>query len=368
MKEADLVGKSPGGGIAAGSPGAIPLHPSAAGSPEDLLIDKWKSAVRFGTSDAADRRREHLLYAAVKQGGALVALLWIALMPTGLVEWSGFALFYILNILGMSIGYHRYFTHKSFETSLPMRYALGILAQCGVYGSLKRWCADHRRHHTLSDQPGDIHSPYVDGHGRPIQGLAGIKYAHLGWAYDDVMTNMGIYGKGLVGDPVIEFCHRTRFFWFVVSVVVVPALWGLMLGGPQAVLGTVLVAGFLRAALALHAIAAVNSFGHVYGYQNYTGMDEARNNIWLGYITLGEGWHNNHHANPRAYTTHVRWWEVDMSGWVVRAMEKLGLVWNVQEMNGKPLGPKQVRAATIASRDAAPRTPADASEVESAHI
>jgi stearoyl-CoA desaturase (delta-9 desaturase) len=344
VEQSDLI---KGASAQSGTGTAFPLG-RASGTPEDLLVEKWKAAVRYGGPDAADRRREHLIYAAVKQGGALVALGWIALQPTGWVEWSGFALFYVLNILGMSIGYHRYFTHKAFETSTPMRYALGILAQFGIYGSLKRWCADHRRHHTLSDKPGDIHSPYVDGRGKPLKGRAGIKYAHLGWAYDDVMTNMDMYGKGIVGDPVIEFCHKTRYLWFAVSVVIVPALWGWALGGVDAIIGTVLVAGFLRVALALHAIAAVNSFGHVYGYQNYTGQDEARNNLWLGYITLGEGWHNNHHAHPRAASTHVRWWEVDMSAWVIRGLELLGLVWNVKRMNEKPLGAK--RAVSVPAK------------------
>jgi len=295
-----------------------------------LNSERCKAAVCYGGPEAQARRREHLFYAAVKQGGALAALVWIALQPTGWVEWSGFALFYVLNVLGMSLGYHRYFTHKAFETSKPMRYVLGILAQCGVYGSLKRWCADHRRHHALADKPGDTHSPYFDDYGHPLAGRPGMKHAHLGWAYGDAMTNMDIFGKGIVGDPVIEWCHRTRYLWFAVSVLVLPVLWGLALGGPKAVVSTVLVAGFLRVALALHAIAAVNSVGHRYGYQNFSGQDEARNNPLLGYLTLGEGWHNNHHEYPRAASNQLRAFEIDMTGWLVAALERLGLVWNVQ--------------------------------------
>ena len=303
----------------------------APASPEEAaLVARWRRAVEYGTPDAAARRREHLLYAAIKQGGALAALAWIVLRPTGVVEWSGFAVFYVLNILAMSLGYHRYFTHKAFETSRPMRYVLAALAQFGVYGSLRRWCADHRRHHAFSDVPGDIHSPHVDNRGRPIAGAAGIKHAHLGWAYDDVTTNLAVYGKGVVGDPAIEWAHRTRYLWFAVSIVVAPALWGLAWGGPGAVLGTVMIAGFLRGALALHAIAAVNSFGHCNGYQNFAVGDASRNNMWLGYLTLGEGWHNNHHAHARAASNQVRWWEVDMTGWVIAALEAVGLVWNVQ--------------------------------------
>jgi len=141
---------------------------------------------------------------------------------------------------------------------------------------------------------------------------------------------MALYGKGIVGDPVIEWAHRTRFFWFAFSVVIAPALWGWAFGGTSAILGTVMIAGFLRGALALHAIAAVNSFGHCYGYQNFKVGDTSRNNLWLGYVTLGEGWHNNHHAHARAASNQVRWWEIDMTAWLIAALEAVGLVWNVQ--------------------------------------
>ncbi|QGN55141.1 acyl-CoA desaturase [Novosphingobium sp. Gsoil 351] len=307
---------------------------SLPGGPEPL-VDRWQRSVWFGTTEAMSRRREHLFYAAVKQGGALVAIGWLLLQPTGWVEWSGFALFYVLNILSMSLGYHRYFTHKAFQTSRPMRYGLAALAQFGMYGSLRRWVADHRRHHALSDRPGDIHSPWVDGHGRPLSGKAGLKHSHLGWAYDDVVTNTDLYGKGVLGDPAIEWAHRTRYLWLVISVLVAPTLWAMAWGGGLAVsantlIGTILVAGFLRAALALHAIAAVNSFGHVHGYRNFEVGDTARNNLVLGYLTLGEGWHNNHHAHARAASNHMRWWEIDMTGWVIAGLEKLGLIWDVR--------------------------------------
>ncbi len=302
-----------------------------AGSPEkNLLLARWRRGVAYGTQDAASRRVEHLTYVIVKQGGGLLGLAWVALQPTGWIEWSGFALFYVLNILGMSLGYHRYFTHRSFETSRPMRYALGALAQFGMYGSLRRWCADHRRHHAFSDRPGDPHSPHIGNRGQPIAGVEGLRHAHLGWLYDDCVTSLEIYGKGVVGDPAIEWAHRTRWFWMAVSLVGLPALWGYALGGAAAVPGAILVAGFLRAALATHAIAAVYSFGHIYGYRNFEVGDTSRNNLLLGYLTLGEGWHNNHHAHGRAASNRVRFWEVDMTAWLIRAMEMTGLVWNVR--------------------------------------
>ncbi len=299
-------------------------------SAEDLLIEEPIIGVRFGTEAAVSRRREHLFYAMLKQGGAIAAVLYIFLVPTGWIEWTGFAFFYVLNILGMSIGYHRYFTHNAFETSKPMRYALAALAQFGVYGSLWRWVADHRRHHAMSDKPGDIHSPYFDGHGRPLKGREGLKHAHLGWAYDDCMTDMDVYGKGVVDDPAIVWAHKTRYLWLFVSLLVLPAAWGFAFGGVEAIIGTVMVAGFLRLALALHAIAAVNSFGHKYGRKRFEGKGEARNNWFIALLSLGEGWHNNHHEHPRAANAGMAWYEIDMTSWVIRAMEAVGLIWNVR--------------------------------------
>lgn len=276
------------------------------------------------------KNREYTFYAVTKNLGFLAALVWVFTQPSGWVEWSGFALFYVLNILGMSLGYHRYFAHRSFETSKPMRYALGILAQCGVYGSLPKWVMDHRRHHARSDRPGDIHSPFVDGHGNRLSGWKGIAHAQLGWVFHDTITDPEVYGKGLADDPVMRFCHRTRFFWYGVSALVLPALWGWALGGTGAILGTVLIAGFLRTQLALHAIAAVNSFGHAFGSQRFRTSDTARNNWFIAWLTLGEGWHHNHHAHPRAANAGMAWYEIDPTAWLIRLLEKMGLVWNVR--------------------------------------
>ncbi len=271
--------------------------------------------VRHGGVASWVKRGEVGFYALTKQGGALIALWWIATHPTGWIEWSGFALFYVLNVLAMNVCYHRYFVHRSFETSLPMRYLLGIWAQLGAYGSLKSWCADHRRHHSRSDRPGDAHSPYFDNYGRPLSGARGLRHAHLGWLFDDSTTDPAIYGKGLADDRVIAFCHRTRFAWYAISVLLLPAAWGFVLGGPAAITGTILIAGFLRMALSLHAIALVNSVGHRYGSQRFEGTGSARNNLFVAIVSLGEGWHNNHHAHPRSANHGMARHEIDVASW-----------------------------------------------------
>mgnify|MGYP006193095067 CR=1 FL=1 len=115
-----------------------------------------------------------------------------------------------------------------------------------------------------------------------------------------------------------------------VSILVLPALWGWAFGGPGAILGTIFVGGFLRIQLVLHAIASVNSFGHRYGSERFSGNHAAKNNWFIALLTLGEGWHNNHHEHPRAAEAGFVWYEIDFTGYLIRLLEKMGLVWNVR--------------------------------------
>ncbi len=244
----------------AGSPADASIFSlPAAHAAERDLIEERPLGIQYGTPAARRKNAEHIFYLFAKNIPALAAIYFIATQPTGWVEWSAFTAFYVMNILSMSIGYHRFFTHKAFETSTPMRYAIAILAQLGSFGSLRRWIAEHRRHHSHSDRAGDIHSPYYDDHGRMTGGFKGWKYSHLGWVFVDSMTDEAVYGKGVAEDKAVLFVDRYRIPIFLISVIVLPTLWALAAGRPDAVLGTVLIAGFLRGVLALHAIACVNS-------------------------------------------------------------------------------------------------------------
>ncbi len=318
-----------------------PLIGRGASSPtEKRLIEKALRGVDFDSPAARTKNAEHIFYLFAKNVPAAYAIYWIATQPTGWVEWSCFAALYVMNILSMSIGYHRFFTHKAFDTSKPMRYAIAILAQLGTFGSLRRWVAEHRRHHAHSDRVGDIHSPYYDDHGRDTGGAKGWKYAHLGWVFNRSMTNETIYGKGVGEDDAILFVDKYRVAIFFFSVIGLPSLWALAMGRPEAIFGTMLIAGFLRSVIALHAIACVNSFGHIFGSQRYGGNDGSRNNWLIALLTLGEGWHNNHHGHPRAASTQIAWYEIDMTGWVIWGLEKLGLIWNVRWPDKSPTDAK----------------------------
>jgi stearoyl-CoA desaturase (delta-9 desaturase) len=290
--------------------------------------------VVVGAPLSRQQHREYLIYTSFKNGCAITSIWWVLTHHTGWVEWSAFTLFYCLNMLGASLAMHRYFTHDAFKTSTPMRYLIAVLAQCAGMGSTLHWVADHRRHHSITDRPGDVHSPFFDGQGRKAVSVGkGLVHAHLGWAFDDCSTDLKIYGKGLLEDPVLRFAHRTRWLWFWVSGVVVPALWGWAFGGSwRHVLGTVLIAGGLRMLLALHGFAALNSVCHYWGYERFRGPWSAKNNAFVALISLGEGWHNNHHAHPRSASNSVRWWEIDVTYGVIVALEALGLVWDVHRM------------------------------------
>jgi stearoyl-CoA desaturase (Delta-9 desaturase) len=267
---------------------------------EESLIAKSLRGILYDSPKAKLKNAEHIFYLLAKNIPAAFAVYWIATQPTGWVEWSGFAVLYVMNILAMTLGYHRFFSHKVFETSKPMRYVIAIWAQLGTFGSLGRWVMEHRRHHVHTDLPGDIHSPHYDDHGRKLSGLAKWKYSHLGWVFNTSITDENFYGKGLAEDDAIQFVDRYRIPIFFISVI------------------------------ALHAIACTNSFAHMFGPQRFAVNGQARNNWFVALITMGEGWHNNHHALPRTAGTQIAWYEIDMTGWVIWAMEKLGLIWNVR--------------------------------------
>lgn len=304
----------------------------ALGPGDEAPADGIKPGIFVGGPLARWHRREYVTLSGTKWLGAIAAIPWMIVYGSGWVEWSAFLFFYVLNVMGISIGYHRLFSHRTFKTSRPMEYIFGTLAQIGAMGSALKWAADHRRHHANTDRAGDTHSPFYDSYGKPMTGWRAMYMCHFGWLLDDTYTDVGSYGKkDLVGDPVALYCHRTRWFWYFVSIIILPALWALAFGGGwQLVIGTILIGGSLRNLAVLHAILSLNSIGHVYGYQNFKGPQNAQNNWFVALITLGEGWHNNHHHHANAAYMGIRWYEFDPTGAVILLLEKLGLVWDVQ--------------------------------------
>jgi len=233
---------------------------------------------------------------------------------------------YVVRMFGVTAGYHRYFSHRSFRTSRAGQLVLALLAQSSAQRGILWWAAKHRHHHRFSDSVEDVHSPRQQG----------FWYAHLGWIFHpqhgatdyDAVPDLARY-------PELRFLDRHQY---LPAAALAVAVW-LVAGWPG------LVVGFFWSTVALyHGTFMINSLAHVHGTQRYVTGDDSRNNWWLALITLGEGWHNNHHAYQRSTRQGFRWWEVDPTFYVLEALSWTGVVWEMGTpprdvvRNERPLG------------------------------
>jgi stearoyl-CoA desaturase (delta-9 desaturase) len=241
-----------------------------------------------------------------------------------------FALVYVVTGLGVTVGFHRHLTHRSFKTGRLLRGVLAVLGSAAIEGPVISWVADHRKHHAYSDEPGDPHSPHV-GHGGGLRGtLRGLLHAHMAWLF--LHTDRGSkkrYAPDLLADPVVGFVDRTFLLWAILGLAI-PFGLGVALGGTVAAgLTGLLWGGGVRVFVVHHVTYSVNSLCHVFGRQPFRTGDESRNLAWLALPTFGEAWHNNHHAFPTSAAHGLGRFQVDPSGLVIAGLERLGLIWDV---------------------------------------
>jgi stearoyl-CoA desaturase (delta-9 desaturase) len=237
---------------------------------------------------------------------------------------------YLVTGLGITVGFHRLLTHRSFKTSRALRGIFAALGSAAIEGPVISWVADHRKHHTFSDEQGDPHSPHV-GHGGGWRGtLRGLFHAHMGWLF--IHTERGAkrrFAPDLIDDPVVNFVDRTFLLWAVIGLAV-PFVLGYVIGGTLvAGLTALLWGGAVRVFLLHHFTYSINSVCHVFGRRRFATDDQSRNVIWLALPTFGEAWHNNHHAFPTSAVHGLRRWELDPSAAVIWTLERLGLAWDV---------------------------------------
>ena len=271
--------------------------------------------------------------------GTITVLPFIALGIVGwqvwndLLHWSDVAVFlimYVITGLGVTVGFHRHLTHRSFKAKRWVRGGLAIMGSMAIEGPVTAWVADHRKHHAFSDKEGDPHSPHV-GHGGGLRGaFAGLFHAHVGWLF--IHTHRGAkarYAPDLQKDPLIRWVDKTFLLWVLAGLVLSFAL-GYAIGGTlTAALTGLLWGGGVRMLVVHHVTYSINSLCHFFGERRYPTGDESRNLLWLALPTLGESWHNNHHAFPTSAAHGLRKRDVDPSAGVIWALEKLGLAWDV---------------------------------------
>ncbi|HTA20910.1 MAG TPA: acyl-CoA desaturase, partial [Polyangia bacterium] len=257
-----------------------------------------------------------------------------------------FAIMYILTGLGITVGFHRLFTHRSFKTSRALRFVLAVLGSAAIEGPVISWVADHRKHHAFSDREGDPHSPHVD-HGVGWRGaLRGLAHAHLGWLF--IHTQRGSrerYTPDLLADPVVAFVDRTFLVWALGGLVAAFGL-GYAIGGTwRAGLTGLLWGGAVRMLVLHHMTYSINSLCHFFGTRDYATEDHSRNLLWLALPTFGEAWHNNHHAFPTSASHGLSWRQPDPSALVIRLLASVGLVWDVVSVDDERRGRKRYAAA-----------------------
>lgn len=259
---------------------------------------------------------------------AAIVLFWRSLVSPS--DLAIAAAMYLLTAIGITVGYHRLLTHRSFQTAKPLEYAFAVLGSMAVQGPAVAWVADHRKHHAHTDAEGDPHSPHV-GHEGGVRGvLAGLWHAHTGWLMSNQgRADRGKYARDLREDRGMMFISR-QFVPLVIFSLALPALAGYAVSGTVAGAATGLLwGGLVRVFLVHHITWSVNSVCHFFGTRRFDTDDRSTNVFWLALPSLGESWHHNHHAFPRSAVHGLRRWEIDPSAMLIGAMEKVGLARNV---------------------------------------
>ena len=263
--------------------------------------------------------------------GLAIGLLW-----QRAVHWSDVALLatmYVLVAVGVTVGYHRMLTHRSFVPHPAVKAVLLVLGSMAVEGDAIRWTATHTKHHALADRPGDPHSP-----------LDGFFHAHLGWIFAESDADPRRYCRHLLRDRLVVVVSRTHLLWVVLALAI-PFVVGGAFGGWAGALTGLLWGGLVRQFLTHHVTWSVNSVCHTFGKRAFETNDASRNEWIVGLLGFGEGWHNNHHAFPRSAFHGLRWWQFDLAGYVIRLLERLGLAHDVYRVSPTLLAARAGRAA-----------------------
>lgn len=272
--------------------------------------------------------------------GVLVAALLAWSHGAGAAEIASCAIMYVLTFVGVEVGFHRHFAHRSFYAVRPVRIVLAGLGSMALQGSVLWWAGVHRVHHARADHSGDPHSP-----------LEGLLHAHVGWLFRNLdPPGWRHRASNLFRDDVVRKATRSHYLWALAGLLLPSVGVALAMSSWQGLLLGFLWGGLVRIFLVNHFVWSINSICHRFGSRPYVTKDESRNNALLCLPSLGFSWHNNHHAFPGSALNSHRWWQLDPCGVLILALQSLGLAWNV----GTAPGPKMRGTPIVARRDSVP--------------
>jgi len=296
--------------------------------------------------EVADGVKLLTLIAVITPPLAIAFAMWLAW--GGWFNWVDLAMMvvlYCLTAMGITIGYHRLYTHRSFEASAPVAWTFGILGSMAVQGPLLWWATTHRSHHQHSDHEEDPHSPHAGRAPGFVGWLKGFAHAHIGWLFSSVpAAQVARYAPDLAKDE--RACRISRLFplWVALGFALPALIGGLVSQSWMGALLGFLWGGVIRMFLVHHATWSVNSICHLWGWQTYRSGDHSRNNPAMGILAMGEGWHNNHHAFPASARHGLEWWQFDISWITIRSLAAVGLVRGIRLPSPERLEAKRLAA------------------------
>ena len=267
------------------------------------------------------------------------------------------AAFYVVAGYGVTMGFHRHFTHCSFKANKPLRAALALAGSLAIEGPVLVWVADHRRHHKYSDKEGDPHSPWRFGDDWKAL-TKGFLYAHVGWLFNPNRTSQEKFCPDLLADKTIRRISNTFPLWVLVSLLLpalIGGLWSMSLAGA---LTAFFWASLVRICLLHHVTWSINSVCHTFGNEDFDVRDKSRNVAWLAIPSFGESWHNLHHSDPTCARHGALEGQIDITARAIWVAEKLGWAWDVrwpdeERLSGKLTGKRSKRLGSMTKRSPA---------------
>jgi stearoyl-CoA desaturase (delta-9 desaturase) len=303
------------------------------------------------------QRRHFVIFDVLPLIGTLVALGLLFYRPIGALEISLFFGMWLITGFGLTVGYHRLFTHRAFSTSVVTSCIFIVMGSMAGRGPMISWVAMHRRHHELSDHEGDLHSPNLHGTGL-LGRLLGFLHAHLTWMIEHDYPNVAHYVPDLMAERTLVAVNRQYYAWVLLGLLVPAVIGGLATASCWGVLTGFLWGGVVRMFVVEQSMSAINSVMHTFGSRPFfTRDDNSRNLGVMALLAWGEGWHNNHHAFPYSAAFGLRWYEFDPGFLLIRLLELMGLAWNVKV-------PSREKIALRRARQLGQEAPEAAAELE----
>jgi stearoyl-CoA desaturase (Delta-9 desaturase) len=254
--------------------------------------------------------------------GAAIVLFWRR--GVNPLDLAVFGVMYCVTVLGIGMGFHRLIAHRAYQATTLLKAALVISGSMAAQGPVIFWTAVHRRHHSYSDREGDPHSPHLHGDGA-MEILKGLWHSHMGWLFNHELTDWGTYVRDLLHDRLIFKLNRLYFVWIALGLLLPATAEGLITMSWLGFARGFLWGGLVRVLVVHHTTWSINSVCHVFGSQPYHVKDYSTNNLVLAIPTFGESWHNNHHAFPSSAVHGLEWWQVDITGSMIKLCAWLGL-------------------------------------------